>query len=261
MYADHYHIRLGDYCASAIATESPEAPASDALTDNIRVTGRIGIRYLLPLLIVVMLLSACTGLRDIPVTDESYQIWATRQKALQKIDAWELQARTAIFVNKEVYQVGFNWVREPEQFVIMIQAPFGQGVFRVESNPTTDLNYSVKLTMPDGQTHFSHSAEALLSQLFGWSIPIGGLKSWIKGSPQQPETYTFELYADGRLKTLRQEGWSINYLDYFADDESEPGLPKKMYLKHRDLALKIVISRWQRIESRLDNTFEFPGFD
>ncbi|MEE8365426.1 MAG: lipoprotein insertase outer membrane protein LolB [Gammaproteobacteria bacterium] len=217
--------------------------------------------YVLILLVAVSLLGACGRLPEIPVTDESYQAWARRQQALGKIDAWEIQARTAIFVKQEVTQVGISWVRERERFVVMIQAPLGQGVFRVESNTTADQSAAIKLSMPDGQLYYGHSAESLLSQLFGWSIPFSGLTSWIKGLPQQPEPYTYELYADGRLKSLRQAGWLINYLDYFTDDGAEQGLPKKMYLKHRDLALKIVIDRWHPLELQEDTPVVFPDFN
>lgn len=224
-------------------------------------TKKIRIAYKLAILIIVTLLNACSSLPDTPVTEESYQFWARRQQALEKIDAWDVHARTAIFVKEEVYQVGFNWVREREQYKIMIQVPFGQGVFRVESDPVADQSTAVKLTMPDGKVYLSHSVETLLSRLFGWSIPITGLKSWIKGSPRQSETYSYELYADGRLKSLRQEDWLINYLGYFTDDGAKPGLPKKMYLKHQDLALKIVIDRWQPLDSRVEMPVIFPEFD
>ena len=212
-------------------------------------------------LAAAILLSACTSLPDIPVTEESHQIWAKRQQQLEKIDAWEIQARTAIFEKKEVHQVGFSWERELDQFILMIQAPFGQGVFRVESNTTNGETGTVKLTMPDEKVYYNHSAEAMLTQFFGWSIPVTGLKSWIKGMPLTTDTYSFELYGDGRLKSLQQQGWVINYLDYFADSETNPGLPKKMYLKHADLALKIVIDRWQPSKVSEVEQVIFPDFD
>lgn len=212
------------------------------------------------LLVAVLLLGACSRI-DIPVTDESYQAWAWRQQALEKIDGWEIHARAAIFVKQEVHQVGISWVRERDRFTIMMQAAFGQGVFRVESNSSADQSAAIKLSMPDGQLYYGHSAESLLTRLFGWSIPLSGLKSWIKGLPQQPQPYSYELYADGRLKSLQQEDWVINYLDYFTDDGPGQGLPKKMYLKHQDLALKIVIDRWRPLESRVDRSVVFPDFD
>lgn len=217
--------------------------------------------YPLTLSVVVLLLAACSRIPDIPVTDASYRDWASRQLTLKNVESWEIEARTVIFVKEEVYQVGINWVREGDRFVIMIRAPFGQGVFRVESDSTGDQNVAIKLSMPDGQLYYGRSAESLLSQLFGWSIPLDGLKTWIKGLPRLSETYTYDLYGDGRLKSLQQEGWVINYLDYFEDDGTGLGLPKKMYLKHSNLALKIVIDRWNPLEAQVEWSEIFPEFN
>lgn len=210
---------------------------------------------------VVMSLLACSGLRDLPVTDESYQSWARYQAQLSTFNSWDIHARAAIFVEQEVYQVGINWQREINNFVIVIEAPFGQGVFRIESNLQVDEQPPVKISLPDGQVYFDESVEALLTRVFGWSIPVSGLRSWIKGLALVDTDYSFDLQADGRLKSLRQDDWSIRYLDYFRHDSAAPGLPRKIYLKHANLALKIVVERWHQLESENNPSELFPSFD
>ena len=219
------------------------------------------ILYRVVLFWVVLTLVACSSLSDLPVTEESYRNWARHQARLGKINSWEIHARAAIFVEQEVYQVGINWQREIDQFVIVIEAPFGQGVFRVESNQPAVGQLAMKLSLPDGQVFYDKSAEALLIKVFGWSIPVGGLKSWIKGLPLLDTDYHFDLQADGRLKSLRQDGWLINYLEYFTGDTASQGLPRKMYLKHTNLAIKIVIDRWRQFESEVNSPIIFPDFD
>ena len=213
------------------------------------------------LLWIVMSLVACSSLPDLPVTDESYAIWAEHQKQLSKLNSWQIHARAAISAEAEVYQIGINWQREIDRFVIVIEAPFGQGVFRIESNPQVNGQPPVILSLPDGQVYFGDSVEALLVRVFGWSIPVSGLKSWIKGLPLPDTDYSFDLLGDGRLKTLRQDKWLINYLDYFAPDTATSSLPRKIYLKHADLALKIVIERWQQFEAETKSPTLFPDFN
>jgi outer membrane lipoprotein LolB len=208
-----------------------------------------------------MVLAACSSINDLPVTDESYRDWDRHRAQLSTINSWEIHARSAIFVEQEVYQVGINWQREINQFVIVIEAPFGQGVFRIESGLQGDGMPPIKLSLPDGQVYFDDSAEALLKEVLGWSIPVSGLKSWIKGLPLINTDYSFDLRADGRLKSLRQDDWVINYLEYFSSDNTAQGLPRKMYLKHQDLALKIVIDRWQQTQARVNSPVLFPDFD
>ena len=220
-------------------------------------------RYLLRLaasLWVVTSLAACSSLRDLPVTDESYQNWADYQSQVSKVNNWEIHARAVIFVEQDVYQVGINWQRENDHFVIVIEAPFGQGVFRVESNLPANGQPPVKLSLPDGKVFFDNSAEDLLRRVFGWSIPVSGLKWWVKGLPLPGADYTFDLWSGGRLKALRQDGWLIRYLGYFERDAVTRGLPRKMHLKHEDLALKIVIERWQQFESEINPSLLFPDF-
>jgi outer membrane lipoprotein LolB len=230
------------------------------VTDSDR-TGRKYLLHLVVSLWVVMSLVACSSLPDLPVTDESYAIWAEHQRQLSKLNSWQIHARAVISVEAEVYQVGINWQREIDRFVIVIEAPFGQGVFRVESNPQANGQPPTMLSLPDGQVFFDDSVESLLIRVFGWPIPVSGLKWWIKGLPLPDTDYSFDLLGDGRLKTLRQDKWLINYLDYFAPDTATSSLPRKIYLKHEDLALKIVIERWQQFEAETKSPTLFPDFN
>ena len=213
------------------------------------------------LLATLLLLGACSSLPEHPVTTESHEAWARHQAQWAQIDSWEIHARSAIFVDQEVHQVGINWQREQDQFAFVIEAPFGQGVFRIESFSALGNLASTRLTMPDGQEYFDDSAELLLNKVLGWSIPISRLEWWIKGLPQPPADYSYELRYDGRLKSLQQDDWTVNYLDYFDPDSSAGGLPKKMYLKHQKLALKIVIERWYSIDTQVEPAGLFPEFN
>jgi len=223
--------------------------------------GKLGLCRALLLLWLLSLLGACSSLPDTPVTEESYVAWDRYQARLSDFDSWEIHARSAIFVNEEVYQVGINWQRERNRFVLVLEAPLGQGVFRVESYSANGSTALVMLTLPDGQKYFNESAEALLLEVLGWSIPVSGLESWIKGLPLGTADYSFDLRGDGRPKSLLQNDWKINYLDYFDRQSPAQGLPRKMYLKHPDLALKIVIERWHQYESPVDPPVLFPEFN
>ena len=211
--------------------------------------------------LVVVSLVACSGMNNLPVTPESHQNWDRYQQQLKQFKSWDIHARSVITIEQEVYQIGINWQREAELFVILIEAPFGQGVFRVESSLQVDGSPPIKLSMPDGQEYFDETAEALLVKVLGWPFPVEGLKSWIKGLPLSGTEYTFDLWADGRLKTLEQDGWLINYREYFSFDSTDHGLPRKMNLKHANLALRIVVERWHQIESELNPTVLFPEFN
>lgn len=215
---------------------------------------------------LIVFIGACSQTPDLLVTPESELNWDLRQQQLMPIDEWEIHARAAILLKNEqledkVYPVGINWSRQQEEFVMIIEAPFGQGVIRIESNPSIDKNEQFKLTLADGKYRLGATPEALLVDLLGWSIPVSGLKSWVKGLPQGEVDYSYELYGSGQLKSLRQDGWLINYLAYFSTEQQTQSLPKRLYLKHKNLGIKIVIERWTELETSIESESIFPNFD
>ena len=113
---------------------------------------------------MLFIVGACSSLPDTPVTEQSHNAWARHQTELAEIDSWEIHARSAIFVNQKVYQVGINWQRQQDRFTLVIEAPFGQGVFRVESYTAGEKSEPVMLTLPDGQIYRDDSAEAHADQ-------------------------------------------------------------------------------------------------
>ena len=209
----------------------------------------------------LLLLSACSSLPETVVTEKSEQDWIKRQQQLDAIDSWDIRGRAVILVDDEIHHVGIGWQREQERFAMVVEAPFGQGVISIESNQPADDGAAYKLSLPDGQVDYGQSAESLLTGLLGWSLPVDGLKSWIKGLPQPQTEYRYTLYGEGRLKTLQQDGWAINYLEFFKVADQAQGLPRIIYMKHQALAIKLVIERWNSIQAQDEPAFLFPGFD
>ncbi len=217
-------------------------------------TRRAGLLFL-----TVFLLNACTTIVKTPVTEQSLKNWAKYQLEVSRIDNWDLHGRVAVFANDEVHNIGLSWRHNVDEFLMILEAPFGQGVIRLESNHGAGLE--VKLSLPDGRTVYAETAESALEKVVGWPIPVSGLKSWIRGLPQNKSRFSHELNGDGRLISLQQNDWRIDYLDYFGFEEPARGLPRKLYLKHTRLALKIVIEYWQKPEVNSGETNLFPDFN
>lgn len=230
------------------------------------------------LLIIVLMIfvGACSQKPVLKVTLESEQNWDWRQQQLANINKWEIHARASIMVSPKptrlggsvsditldkIYPVGITWSRQQERFSIVIEAPFGQGIIRIESNLSIDKNKQFKLTLADGNYRLGATPDELLVQLLGWSIPVTGLKSWIKGLPQYGVESNYEIDGFGRLKSLRQNGWLVNYLDYFPALKQAQQLPKRLYLKHNNVGIKIVIERWEKFEAQAEQESIFPNFD
>jgi outer membrane lipoprotein LolB len=114
--------------------------------------------------------------------------------------------------------------------------------------------------LPDGQSFENNTAEALLEDVVGWSLPISGLEYWVRGLPHPHARHALRLDADGRAQSIRQDGWDIDYIDYFSDADMPP-LPRRLQLANETVTLKLVIERWQPSQIDADDTGLFPGFD
>ena len=202
---------------------------------------------------VLLLVLAGCGTRG-GLAPDSEQRWQDRQLALMAVEDWNLRARAVLRLEGEVYQVGLSWRRDKERFVLLLEAPFGQGVIRIERDPAD----AYRLRLPDGRVFRNDSAEALLDELLGWSIPISGLEYWIRGLPRPESDYSRRAADSGATRSLRQDRWDIDYLDYFAE---QPSLPKRVNLARDGVGLKLVVEHWQPDKVEDNDTGLFPEFD
>lgn len=197
------------------------------------------------LCLLALVISACVTPQspDLAITDESHEQWQLIQQQLDSLDHWAIRGRVAIFVQDEVHNVGLNWQRSAGISTLKLEAPFNQGAILLEKGID-----GVKLTTAEGEQYTGRNSQQLLHQVTGLVIPVDGLQTWIKGIPHQSSTYLPEIDASGRAIKLQQDGWTINYLEYEQVSwplQNNPELPRKLYMKHDGLALKIVIDQWQ----------------
>ncbi len=172
------------------------------------------------------------------------------------MQSWDLHARAVLKLKAEVYNIGIRWQYDARHFMLLLEAPFGQGVIRIDS--TLDGGYHLRL--PGGRIFSNDSPERLLDEVVGWSLPIGGLEYWIRGLPRPDSDYSHSVDNGGRPRSIRQDRWSIDYLDYFAMPV-EAQLPRRITLQREELTLKLVIERWQQSEAGPTPPGLFPEFN
>ncbi len=213
---------------------------------------------ILPVLLLALAGCVTTQQNPGPVTDESHQHWSLRQQQLAQIDNWEIRGRVALFVDDDVYNLGLNWTLEKNHSTLKLEAAMGQGVIQLENN-----NTEVILQTSEGDSYYGQNAEQVLKQSTGWSIPVEGLESWIKGINHNQSDYLPEIDSTGKARSLMQDEWRINYLQYATaslEKYNNPELPRKIYMKRQNLALKIVIDQWQA-QKKTSTSELFPVFD
>ena len=209
------------------------------------------------LAVVLLALSACSRYGSIGDDSLRQNLWAVQQESAAEVTQWNLYARAALRLEGQFYNIGIRWQRhEDGRFQMLLEAPFGQGVLRIDALGPGEF----RLRLPDGQVFVNTTVEALMEDVVGWSLPFSGLDYWVRGLPSPTDDNRHRLDSAGRARSIRQDGWDIAYLDYFPDAGGAT-LPRRLKLSNETVTLKLVIERWQLAPSAASDAGLFPSFD
>lgn len=201
------------------------------------------LRYLLP----VLLLTGCAAL-PARAPDEVARMWAAHQQALAPVVNWELRGRIALRSRDEGLQASLHWVRDGVRHRIALVGPLGSGQVRL----TQDAD-GAELIDAEKKQYRGATARDVLLRVTGWDMPLESLNWWIRGLPAPDAKADQELDGDGRLKTLVQSGWEVEFLEYDRYGANE--LPSKLFARRREdvsgtglthvtLEVRVAIERW-----------------
>jgi len=185
-----------------------------------------------------------------PPADQLQQLWRARESALLPIQHWELRGRLAVRADERGGQASLSWKRAAAQHSIRLNGPLGRGLVRITQDET-----GAQLHDAEQRVLRAASAEELLYRYTGWRLPLTNLNFWVLGVPVPDLPASRELDDAGRLKTLRQQGWEIQYQDYVQSASHE--LPSRLTLisvpdraapELPALEVRLVIERWAQVQ-------------
>lgn len=113
-------------------------------------------------------------------------------------------------------QGNFRWHEAPGRTTIDLSSPLGNIIARIQVSPAGAV-----LETASGERREAADVDALTQEGLGWRLPVAGLRYWLRGEPAPGSTPAIERGAGGRPKTLEQDGWRIEYLDYAAAPSGE----------------------------------------
>ncbi len=154
------------------------------------------------------------------------------------LEHWTASGKLGVKKGSRAKAVNFKWENKGNIFNIKLHGAMGFG-----SSSLSNQNGIVELKTKDGIRR-SESAESLLQNLLGWTVPVDGLRYWIKGIPSPIEDIEFqEMNPSGELAILHQQGWKIQFQKY----QQIEGLllPRKIVAKRDQLKLTIAIKNWR----------------
>lgn len=190
-------------------------------------------------ILAVMLMTACTPFWQTKPLEPAELIWQDRQTALKQMDDWSFRGRTVIRQDKEGWNVGVTWQQRQEDFNIRLFGPFSQGAVELQGDDKL-----VTMTFSDGETYSAATPEELLAEVLGWLLPVSALRDWVRGLPHASIKIDEKtLDEKGRLTTLSQAGWQVEFVDYAPLEGND--VPAKIFIEHPQLSIRLVMNGWK----------------
>lgn len=194
------------------------------------------------LLIVCLLLlsSGCSHFASQEQLSGSGQAgsWQEHKQQIAPIDAWQVSGKLGIRSEQESGSAVIFWLQRQDYFDIRLSGPLGQGSTRL-----TGRQGAVSLEIGNRGTFHAHSAEALMQQQLGWSLPVENLLWWVRGLPAPHSKSQVLLDDNSLLKQLKQNQWTIDYLSYRTENDLQ--LPERIKLSGAGLDITLVIKEWR----------------
>jgi outer membrane lipoprotein LolB len=147
---------------------------------------------------------------------------------------FELTARFAARYRDEAASGTLLWRHARARDEVMLSSPFGQGLARISRD-----GERVTLIASDDKRYSAADAETLTEQVLGFRLPLRGLTDWVRARPATDAPAQAEYATDGRLLSLEQHGWRIEYTAY------EGIQPKRLKLNYPGLELRLAITEWR----------------
>ncbi len=167
---------------------------------------------------VVALLSACAQLPSAPAGDFEF----------------ELTGRFAARYRDEAASGILAWRHRATADEMLLSSPFGQGLARISRE-----GEEITLLAGDNKRYAAADAETLTEQVLGFRLPLRGLADWVRGRPAADAPSAAQYSQDGRLLSLEQHGWRIEYSGH------EDGRPTRLKLNYPGLELRLAIGEWK----------------
>ena len=191
---------------------------------------------------LVLAVSACATQPKSPSTSSTQppENLAAHQQHLAKlanIQAFSLKGRLGVVTQKQGFSGSIEWQHQTATDNIDVYSPVGGKVANIAKTPS-----QVILTDQKGHTIKANDAETLTETTLGFRLPLTGLSDWAIGKPTASKIEAASWDMQGRLLTLKQDGWDIGFENYLESNGNS--LPNKIVLKSEKVNLKLLVEKW-----------------
>lgn len=166
---------------------------------------------------------------------------AAREAALAAQRDWGLDGRVAVSSDGQGGSARMEWRQQGEHFDVTLSAPITRQSWRLAGEPG-----KARIDGLPGGPREGASAQELLMQATGWTIPVDALAFWVRARPAPGGGEQSVFDRDGRLTRLQQSGWTIDY-SWAASQvaaSSGPELPVRIDARRANARVRLAVDRW-----------------
>lgn len=189
------------------------------------------------ILLFIAGMASCASVAP-PSTPTTSTPWKDRQTQLNHLQNWQVNGKIAAQTAHDAGSASVNWVQNQNHYNISLLGPLGSSGMTLVGQPG-----QVTLQTPAGKRITATSPEQLLAQQWGFNVPVSNLNYWIRGLPVPDAKAETSFDAYGRLNSLTQQGWNVQFLSYTNAHGLE--LPSKITITSSALKVKIIIYQWR----------------
>lgn len=195
------------------------------------------VRRNLFIIALITLLQACATTQTTPKSSSNAQTQnanAQHLQSLAEIKQFALKGRIGVQTQVKGFSGRLDWQHQLSYDHIALYSPLGSQVASIQKTPE-------KVTLEDGSGKqiSAADAESLTEKTMGWKLPLTGLVDWSLGRPTNSPIVASTWDEQGRLTTLKQDGWDIEYSDY--NDFAGKQLPNKIYMRSPKVNIKLLV--------------------
>ena len=183
-----------------------------------------------------------------PALSEPKAIQAAEQAQTQRaawLDLhrqWSFEGRVAINNAGKGGNGRIDWQQDGPRYVISLSSPVTRQSWRLIGDTHSEAG---RLEGLEGGVREGEDAEALLLEATGWDIPVNALARWVQGLSAEGlpgENQSFS--TAGRLQTVEQAGWRIDYPEWFDAAGEQPQLPRRIEARRDRATVRLIVDRW-----------------
>lgn len=188
---------------------------------------------------ILLTLSGCHTTKTVTPAETTVPkaTWAEREAALSRLQSWHLNGKIAVQSTRDSGSASVDWFQNRNRYNISMSGPLGASTMKLSGSEG-----QVSLQMSDGKVYRASSPEQLLKAQWGFNLPVSSMNYWIRGLPVPSVPASTRFDNAGRLSTLIQQGYRIDFLSYSNFGKWE--LPERISLVSSSLRVKMVVYQW-----------------